>query len=55
MVDERHERLKKILVIYTKKITASPSDARNALIREGIYNEAGKLNKNYTLTTAEKR
>ena len=54
MVDERHERVKKALGEYTKKITASAKDARNALVQEGIYNNTGKLNKNYTLAKAKK-
>lgn len=55
MVDERHERVKNALCEYTKKITASAKDARIALVREGIYNTTGKLNKNYTPAKDEKR
>ncbi|MYL81721.1 hypothetical protein GTA51_01020 [Desulfovibrio aerotolerans] len=55
MADERQERLKNALNAYTKKTTASPKAAREALILEGIYTASGELNKNYTTTKAEKR
>lgn len=55
MVDERQERIKRALSAYTKKITVSAKDARNALVHEGIYNTSGELNKNYTIPKAEKR
>lgn len=54
MVDERSERVINALDAYTKKTTASAKDARNALVREGIYYKSGKLNKNYTLPKDKK-
>ena len=55
MVDARHERIMNALSAYTKKITASAKDARNALVHEGIYTQNGQLNKNYTPSEPEKR
>ena len=54
---ERHEQVIKALEAYTRKITASPQDARNALIHEGIYKHDGGLAKNYAPlpNKAEKR
>lgn len=55
MTDSRHEQIKNALDTYTKKITASSQQAREALVQAGIYKCNGKLNTNYTAVKAVKR
>ncbi len=48
MTDERKERVMKAIDAYTKKITRTEVTARNALVREGIYDKKGKLTAEYS-------
>jgi hypothetical protein len=38
-----YAELTKMIQVYTKEHTKTPKAAREALIREGIYNSKGKL------------
>lgn len=48
MKQDRNSEILKALDQYTKRITASPQAARDALVREGIYTKKGNLTKRYS-------
>jgi hypothetical protein len=45
--EERNARIKKAIADYTARNTVSPEVARAAFIREGIYDAAGRLRREY--------
>jgi hypothetical protein len=44
---QRYKAISKAIKAYTKEHTKSPEAARAALIREGIYDENGKIKDRY--------
>jgi hypothetical protein len=44
---EAVENFRKAAVAFTKEATRSEASAKKVLVEEGIYTEAGELNKNY--------
>lgn len=47
MTKTQFEAIKDALAEYTRKSTASAQQARQTLVREGIYDRDGQLNANY--------
>ena len=41
------ENFRKAAAAFTKEATRSEASAKKVLVEEGIYTEAGELNKNY--------